>query len=270
MWNYPLRNRVGNVGRRATLLLLFACIVGPTTASAQFNIDWIRQFGTAYNDGGSAAAIDGAGNLLIGGGTLGSFAGVSAGDSDGVILSLHPLSGDLRWTAQIGSPGADSISGIAVDGIGNVYAAGVTDGNLAATNAGFRDGFVAKFSDTGDMLWQRQFGGAGSDIVWDIAADAFGNSYSIGYVSTLNDLTGFIAKHDTDGNLLWIREHGTPYYDEARSVALSIRPAISFSPVGPVGSWARMVRRQLDWMPTSANSTVPVICFGRSNSAAMA
>ena len=52
--------------------------------------------------------------------------------------------------------------------------------SLLGPNAGGYDGLLVKYSDAGDLLWSRQFGSAGTDYAFEVAADAFGNVYTSG------------------------------------------------------------------------------------------
>jgi hypothetical protein len=55
--------------------------------------------------------------------------------------------GNLQWTQSISSPDFEVNFVVANDGMGTAYIAGLTAGNLAGTNVGGQDAFVAKFSD---------------------------------------------------------------------------------------------------------------------------
>lgn len=70
--------------------------------------------------------------------------------------------------------------------------------------------------------WGNQFGSAGSETVFDIAADQQGNVYVVGH--TTGDLDGntnhgftdiFISKFDRTGTRLWTKQPGTAAFDGA-------------------------------------------------------
>ena len=69
---------------------------------------------------------------------------------------------------------ADRGYAIATDATGNVYVTGYTRGNLAGTNQGDKDVYLAKLDPSGDQLWLQQFGSAGEDKGWGVAATADG------------------------------------------------------------------------------------------------
>jgi uncharacterized protein (TIGR03437 family) len=104
----------------------------------------------------------------------------------------------LAYSTYLGGSGNDVARGVAVDPAGNVYICGETDStNLAVLSAvqpthaaqtasGPGDGFVAKFSPSGALLYLTYLGGSGDDIATAIAVDAAGNAYVAGYTTSTN------------------------------------------------------------------------------------
>jgi hypothetical protein len=129
------------------------------------------------------------------------------------------------WIRQIGNSSTFG-RGIAADPLGNVLLSGSTTANLGGPNAGFQDAFLAKFSNTGQLLWARQAGTSAGDGATGTASDSFGNAFICG--DTQGSLGGasqgggdaFLRKYDSAGNLLWSRLYGGSLYDEANSMAV--------------------------------------------------
>jgi hypothetical protein len=136
---------------------------------------WSRLLGTDNIEESLAIAADSFGNAYIGGQTWGNLAAANAGFFD-AFLSKYDGDGNLQWTRQFGTTGADEIRGISLDGLGNVYVAGWTDGTLAAPHAGGRDALVAKFDSAGNLLWNYQFGTAVNDNASGVSVDIWGNT----------------------------------------------------------------------------------------------
>jgi hypothetical protein len=140
--------------------------------------------------------------------------------------AFYPIS----WAHQFGTALDDTTwyesgNAIDLDGLGSVYVAGLTNGNLAALNLGVPDTFVRKYdAATGTALWTRQLGTAGGELTHGVAADALGNVFVGG--STYGNLSGpnagqsdvFIVKYDGGGNLLWTRQVGTSADDQTFSI----------------------------------------------------
>lgn len=119
-----------------------------------------------------------------------------------LLLVVHsPASSQPQWTRQLGTPEWDNSRDVAADGLGNVYIAGETAGDLAGPNAGTAfDAFLAKYDGAGNLQWARQLGTSQSEGAEGVAADGLGNVYITGGQNGL-----FVAKYDGDGNLQWQR-----------------------------------------------------------------
>lgn len=182
---------------------------------------WKRQYGTSGNDASSDVAIDGAGFILTTGYVEGEFAGPHAGGQD-IYLAKFDASGQLVWGHQIGTPASEHASGVAIGPSGTAYIAGLTSGDLAAPSAGGADCVLAKCSITGQLLWTRQWGGAGNDEATSVVVDAQGDVYVVGTTGAAGSLGADIqvSKFDASGNLAWSRTYGGVGDDLAADVAL--------------------------------------------------
>lgn len=186
---------------------------------------WTRQLGTASHDASRGVAADSMGNVYISGGTFGSFDGSPVGFNDDAFTSKYDAAGNLQWTRQLGSPVGERSYGVSVDGLGNIYIAGTTEGSLGGPSAGAFDAFVAKYDAAGDLKWTRQLGAADYDYCWGVSADALGSVFIAGQTSSnlgqpnvaLPD--AFVAKYDAAGGLQWTRQMGTDLYHSFEGVA---------------------------------------------------
>jgi hypothetical protein len=129
--------------------------------------------------------------------------------------------------------------GVGTDAAGDVFAVGYVGGTLSASDT---DGYVVKYSPTGDFRWQQIIqglvGGGNSfaDSADVIAVDAAGNSYVAGnFYGTLKlgnftltstgALDVFVEKLDTLGNVLWVHQFantgnfGPPSFDRLGTCA---------------------------------------------------
>lgn len=187
---------------------------------------WTRQLGTAGADGAFGASADGAGNVYIAGDTTGSLAGNNPDTFQDPFVAKYDAAGNALWTRQLNSAGLDRCTGVSADGLGSVYVAGRSQGNLGGTNIGSDDAFVAKYSAAGALQWTRKLGTLTYDGATGVAADALGNVFIAG--STIGSLGGpamgnydaFVSKYDASGNLLWTKQFGTAAEDQCYSVAV--------------------------------------------------
>ena len=65
----------------------------------------------------------------------------------------------LQWASAFNAGGNDQGNDIAVDGNGNVYVAGTSDGSNFAS-----DYLTIKYNSNGDTLWTRRFNGHANGI----------------------------------------------------------------------------------------------------------
>lgn len=125
------------------------------------------------------------------------------------------------WSDQTGdnqNPG-DRAQAVAVDGAGNVYSAGFRD------NGGGRNALLLKFSTAGAPDLLITYSGpepAGHDEILDLAVDASGNMYAVGYETAAGqDENWWVRKYDATGSAVWTRTYHGAGEDRAVSVALT-------------------------------------------------
>lgn len=217
------------------------------------DIQWAANPGvkTGLDDVAYATATDDSGNVYM----TGSFTGyalfgnaqlVSNGSRD-VFVAKYDASGALQWARRAGGTSSDEPRGIAVAD-GAVYVVGTFNGTAdfntptsgashTLASAGSWDVFVAKWSDAGDILWEKRAGGTGNDKGFGIAV-AGGSVYATGYFAgTANFNTPaaggshelvsaggadvFVAKWSVAGNIQWEKRAGGAGGDEGRAIVLS-------------------------------------------------
>lgn len=203
-------------GSLAALTLLAA------PAAAQQTL-WSRQFGSDAIDRAFALAADPAGGAFIAGETEGNLAGPLAGGLD-AWFGRYDAEGNRLWVRQLGTAVMDSAWALAPDGGGGAFVAGPTAGNLAGTNAGEDDVWLARYDTDGNRVWLIQFGSAGAERAFGLASDDAGGAYVAG--DSWGDLAApnaggadaWIARYDADGNRLWIRQFGTLNSDRCAAI----------------------------------------------------
>jgi hypothetical protein len=189
---------------------------------------WAKNFGgsgaTTY---GQSIAVDGSGNVYLGGYFIGAnltTPALTMIGTDAFALKLDST-GAITWAKNFGGSGGAGAfgNGIAVDGSGNVYLGGYfTGANLttpALTKIGNQDAFAIKLSSTGATTWAKNFGGLNSNVwSYGIAVDGSGNVYLGGYFNTANLTTpaltkignqdAFAIKLDSTGATTWAKNFG--------------------------------------------------------------
>src|SRR5262249_45853165 len=108
---------------------------------------------------------------------------VGSGDYDMATIKYDPNGTEL-WVSRRGGMGSAKAFAIALDGAGDVYVAGYSDGGF------FFGGFnyaTVKYGTNGTKLWAQTYAGAGSiecggdlDNIWAMAVDGAGDVYVTG------------------------------------------------------------------------------------------
>ena len=142
---------------------------------------------------GLGLAVDSAGNAYLSGGTNATdFPGVTAGSiqpaagggMDAFAMKLNAAGDAILWATYLGGPGDDNADSITIDGSGNAYVAGITQGSLPWVGAGAiqpahaggsYDTFVLKIGTSGAKAWSTYLGGSGDDYAEAIRVDGSGN-----------------------------------------------------------------------------------------------
>ena len=192
------------------------------------NLLWTLQFGTPQYDRIESIAVE-AGSVYVGGVTQGALSGEThLGGNDAFVAKLDD-SGVLQWSKQFGTSGHDGAADITVDG-GRVFVAGDTRGTLPGepSLSGPVDAFVARFDTDGTLQWNRQFGSAGVDYGYGIAADG-DDIYVTGSTNgTLNGETSsgssdvFVVKYDSTGVLQWTEQFGSSGNDNVYGKPITV------------------------------------------------
>ncbi|MDP9114749.1 MAG: SBBP repeat-containing protein [Acidobacteriota bacterium] len=166
-------------------------------------LSYSTYLGGAGNEHAGGIAVDTTGAAYVAGGTTstnfpvaGAIQPVNRGAQDAFIAKLSPSGGALSYSTYLGGSGAtgsEQANGIAVDGSGNAYVAGVTNstdfpvtaGVLQTQFKGVSDAFAAKLNPSGSALVYSTYLG-GSDLDWGsaIGIDGSGDAYIAGYSSS--------------------------------------------------------------------------------------
>ncbi len=158
---------------------------------------WTNLFNGAGNrdDGAQSLAVDGSGNVYVTGfswnGTSFDYATIKYSSAGA------PLWTNLFNGAGNGDDGAQSLG---VDGSGNVYVTGFSDGGASSYNYA-----TIKYSSAGTALWTNLFNGAGNadDEARSLALDGTGNVYVTGYSDGGASVNYATIKYSSTGLPLW-------------------------------------------------------------------
>ncbi len=183
---------------------------------------WIEQEGTPGYDRAYLLATDVSGHLYVGGTASDSNNTLSSNDA---WVSQYDSTGKRLWRISVASngtavpgSGSDTLSGLGVDGFGNVYLAGTTNGTFDIGRPSRGDDFwLAKFNAAGERQWLQQIGTAGRETLFGLAVDSAGNSVITGVTDSavvaggsMGGVDVVLARFDAAGTQSWIRQFGSP------------------------------------------------------------
>ena len=231
-----------------TIILLFFCL----NSQAQPTCDWVRNEYSTPNQDANVMVQDKAGNIYMAGvytGTLaiGTHVYTSLGEQD-VYVAKYNSSGQPLWVKTGGSIAKETVGGIAIDTTGNIYVTGsfgahtiyptvYTDtayfDNDTIMSKGQEDVFLAKYTNSGTLIWLRGYGSAYNDAGTSLVSNhaqkitltgtfsSFGPTSPCHGVINFDNLSAtsagdgeiFIVSVDANGNAQWLEVYGG--YDEA-------------------------------------------------------
>ncbi len=230
---------------------------------AKFNssgaIQWATYYGGTGFDEGIGVTTDGSGNVFLTGtttsasgiATVGAYLTALPGVQN-AFLAEFSSSGILTWATYYGGEATDLSNGVAIDGAGNLYITGLTSSTTGIATSGAHqiinaggafDAFIARFTNTGALVWSTYYGGSDDDEAQGVATDPSGNVIVTGLTASLGTIasTGayqtslagvydaFVAKFNNAGVILWGTYYGGPNYDGAGSVITDAAGNIYFN-----------------------------------------
>ena len=202
-----------------------AVVIDPTLV-------WGTYFGGDGYQQSSGVACDSGGNIYNTGYTFsannvvstGAYQTVLSGGEDAYLVKFAG-DGSLLWATYFGGNNTDGGNAVCADQSGNVYIGGFTHSTDSVATAGAfqtvyggnEDGFLAKFTASGSLLWATYVGGDSSDNVFSVVCDTASNVYIAGVTLSYNGIAtagawqpsyggggnGFIAKFNNSGSRQW-------------------------------------------------------------------
>jgi hypothetical protein len=202
-------------------------VAGGTDSSGAGNLDfWVIKLDSSgdsiwqYTYGGSSVDLAYAseptadGGLVVAGGAV-SF---GAGGYDVWVLKLS-ASGTVMWQKAFGGPSDDLAFAIEQTADGGFIVAGRTN----SYGAGNTDFWILKLKASGELEWQRTYGGSAVDWAFSVRQTSDGGYVAAGRTDSFGAGSSdvWILKLDASGNILWQRTFGGSSLDYAYSINLA-------------------------------------------------
>ena len=200
------------------------------------NISWQKTFGYIGNDNGiQIIQTSDSGFLIVGELDVSSSAGegnakttaLKHAGGDYWVIKLN-TSGEFEWSRYYGGSFTDTPHGIVETDEGNFIITGTSDSDDVdiSNNKGSYDIWTIKISNTGDLIWDKNYGGVEIDEAKAICKTQDGNILIVGNTrSSDQDVSTnqggadlWLLKIDTNGNLLWEKTFGGSSFDIGSSI----------------------------------------------------
>jgi hypothetical protein len=227
------------------ILTVPAVALVPAPSPQPAAVEWSRRITTRINDWSQGVSADGLGNVYMAGRYSQN---PDPAEVTQVYVTRYTEAGTQRWIRQLNTPQFDITADVAADALGNVFFVGETSGSLGGPFGGSNDAYVGKYDADGNLVWIRQFAGAGFEAANAVATDGLGNAYVTGLEPrTLtgpeaHQLDAFVRKYDTSGSLVWSQLIDSSYRREGRGISVDslgnvfVSGILLANPPGPNGA----------------------------------
>lgn len=210
------------------ILLTFYFTLSTFNISAQPTIQWENTYGGTSNETARCIIQTLDGGYIVAGGTSSNDGDVTInqGGTDCWLVKLD-INGNKEWEKTYGGSGDEfvfSVTQMADSGYVLFATTNSTDGDIS--NAlGSPDMWVIRVDKLGNIIWEKTYGGTGTDYLWK-AINVSNGFVFCGYTdSNDGDVTFnqggrdfWLVKIDTVGNILWQKTYGGSLSDIAFSV----------------------------------------------------
>jgi len=182
------------------------------------NIIWEKTYGGTQNDEGTATAMDNDGQFLVVGTTNSSdidIPMVNQGDRDAFLMKVD-TDGTLLWSQSLGGTFNDELWDVTFDGTNFIAVGHTVSPEIDATIIDREKVWVLKIDPTGDIIWQKTFGGSNRDEASSVLINPDGSIMVAGLTKSDDGDVSFnkgfvdawLLKLSTDGDLLWEKTYG--------------------------------------------------------------
>jgi PEGA domain/Domain of unknown function (DUF5122) beta-propeller len=210
----------------AGLLLCAGLLLLPASADTQLLDSWEWTYGGAMSDLGASVRETGDGGFIVAGSTN-SF---GDGDFDLYLLRVGPT-GTLLWERHLGTPADEFGADVRETRDGGFIVTGWT---WSAANS--TDVYLVRTDEAGRMLWERTYGGSGSDYGHAVLPLEDGGYVIAGSTTSLGPSEDmYLIRTGGDGRRLWQKAYGGEGDDAGFSI-LSMDDA-GFVIAGSTGSF---------------------------------
>jgi len=178
---------------------------------------WSRKLGGPADEYSTSVRITSDGGYIL----AGSTDSYGAGAWDTYVIKTD-ASGDTLWTRTYGGSSVDGGVTSSRQTINETFDGGYIIGGYSTSffTAGGTDAYLIKTDVAGDVQWSKLYGGAGSDLIFDVRQCADSGYVFTGYTTSFGgggtDI--YLVRTDVNGDTLFTRTFGDLFADYGQSV----------------------------------------------------
>lgn len=196
------------------------------------NLQWRKKYGGSASEEANSIIQTTDGGYILAGYTESNDGDVSGNHSvfteDYWIVKLDDT-GNIQWQKCFGGTNNDMAKSIVQTAAGDYVIAGTSwsnDGDVTGSNGAPGDYWIIKISGTGNLIWQKAYGGSKGDVANSLQQTADGGYVVAGYTFSKDDDISFAHRHydewivklNSGGALEWQRTLGGRFDDQANAI----------------------------------------------------
>jgi uncharacterized delta-60 repeat protein len=239
-------------------------------ATIKYNSSGVQQWIALYNgpensfDGAFSLAIEPSGNVYVTGESRGN------GTQYDYATIKYNSSGVQQWAARYNGPGNsnDHAYSIKIDGLGNVYVTGGSNGGVAT----YYDYATIKYNSSGVQQWAARYNSPanGLDVAHSLITDVSNNVYVTGEsIGSATDTDYATIKYNSSGVQQWSVRYNGPGNDDdaAHSIAVDASSNIYITgySTGNQTNYDAATVKYIQALSTPSNLTATVFSSSRIN-----
>jgi hypothetical protein len=183
-------------------ILVFCAVSAAVCPCARAAVGWSKTFGGTGSDAGWGDIVQTSDEGYALSGDTASF---GAGSGDYWLIKTD-AAGNMQWNKTYGGTGSDSESAMCQTSDGGYALGGVTN----SFGAGSNDFWLVKTDASGNMQWNKTYGGTGNDYGYSVVQTSDGG-YALAGLTTSFGAGGndaYLVKTDASGNMQWNQTYG--------------------------------------------------------------
>lgn len=214
---------------KVQLKVIIFCLITFSAYCQNPTLQWQKNYGGSGRDEAQDLLVTKSGSYVVVGVSSSSDGDIqeNKGNVDAVVMKISS-EGNLIWQKTLGGSDVDFPQAIIESQSGGYVIAGFTwsnDGDITE-NKGSRDCWIVELDSSGTIVWQKTYGGSGSEAATSICTTNDGGYIFAGWTESsdmdVQPIKGavnyWVVKLSSKGDIQWQNTYGGNLKDEASSI----------------------------------------------------